>query len=168
MGIRARLCALAIGVATIAGANAAGAQRKEIAYLNAVMQFRAFVVRDTTRFDACSVYNAVGRPADFPAGFDRSVLPLLDRTVNPCGADSTRVAVRWPPRFVRVERVVVAPEANGPHVVLAVRKYEYSYREAFRVNPVGTRANVSEVRTYGILQSLPIPPNRRVPNLSPE
>jgi hypothetical protein len=144
------------------------AQRKEIAVLNAVIKYRAFIVRDSTPFDACSVYNAVGRPADFPAGFDRIVLPLLDRVVNPCGADSSRVAVRWPPRFVRVESVSVAPGSDQPGVVLAIRKYEYTYHEAFRVRSVGTSTEVSEVRTYGILQSLPVPPSRRLPNLSPE
>lgn len=162
------VAALLLAVASVAGATTAHAQRKEIALLTAVMKYRAFVARDSTPFDACSVYNAVGRPADFPAGFDRIVLPLLDRVVNPCGGDSLRAAVRWPPRFVRVESVTAAPASGQPAVVLAVRKYEYSYREAFRVRSVGSSTEVAEVRTYGILQSLPVPPGRRLPNISPE
>jgi hypothetical protein len=160
--------AILVALTMLLGATNASAQRKEIALLNAVMKYRAFIVHDSTPFDACSVYNAVGRPTDFPAGFDRTVLPLLDRVENPCGADSARVAVRWPPLFVRVESVTAAPSGGQPSVVLAVRKYEYTYREGFRVRAVGATTEVVEVRTYGILQSLPVPPGRRLPNLSPE
>lgn len=128
--------------------------------LNAVMKFRAAVIHDSTSFDACTVYNAVGRPVDFPAGFDRIVLPLLDRTAEPCAQDSARAANRWPRRFVRVESVTPGA-TGGPTVVLLVTKYEYQYREAYLLRPVDSHREVAEVRTYGIVQYHPAPPGRR-------
>ncbi|HET7230752.1 MAG TPA: hypothetical protein VFJ16_12160 [Longimicrobium sp.] len=136
-------------------------QPLKVAEINAVMSHRAYLIGDTTRFDACSVFRALGSPATFPAGVDSVLTLLLDRTVEPCaGGDSTRVAVRWPPRFVRVDSI------STGRAVLTVRKGDYSYREAYvlRAQKYGDRvsATVQEVRTYGFLHARLVPPGRRL------
>jgi hypothetical protein len=140
-------------------------ERVYVAEINAVMFHRAHLLGDTTRFDACSVFEKVGSPATFPAGIDPVLTPVLDRTVEPCaGGDSTRVMVRWPPRFVRVDSV------SAGRVVLTVRKGDYSYREAYLLRPQqnGERvsATILEVRTYGFVHGRLVPP-RRPPSPSP-
>ena len=156
------LLALAMG-----STPARAQQTKEAALVNAVLDHRAHWLGDSTRFDACSVYNALGRPANFPAGLDTSLVRLLDRVREPCANDSARVVVRWPRRFVSVESV----SSGGPRVILRVVKGEYSWRETYtlRTWPNAARRGVSvaEVRTWGLLQSHPVPPGRRNPSFTP-
>lgn len=143
-------------------------QPKDAALVNAVLDYRAHWAGDSTRVDACSAYNALGRPANFPAGIDTSLLRLLDRVREPCAADSARVALRWPRRFVTVESV----QSGVPRVVLRIVKGEYSWRETYtlRTWPNGggrPGVSVTEVRTWGLLQSHPVPPRRRMPAPTP-
>src|SRR4051812_24315717 len=107
----------------VLGAAPATAQSGEVRALNAVLRHRAYLLGDSTRFDACSVYNALGRPANFPSGIDPTLVRLLDRTSDPCRRDSSSVAVHWPPYLVRVDSLAPA------RAVLTVVKGEYSFRE---------------------------------------
>ena len=150
----------------------AGAQQsKNLAIVNAVLDHRAHWVGDSTHVDACSVYEALGRPANFPAGINSNLIPLLDRTRDPCAADSARVAVRWPPRYVRMDTLQATGSA-GPYVALTIVKGEYRYRERYTIRTWqsgGTvEAGVREVRTYGLLRAHLVPPQRRMPQVSPE
>jgi hypothetical protein len=159
-------CAFIALFASLAlGWTEAGAQGKEIAMVNAVLGHRAFVVGDTTPVDACSVYEALGRPASFPRGIQPSLLRFLDRTTDPCAADSTRAASRWPRRFVRIESISARSGADAT-VRVVVTRHEYRYRETYTLRVRGSAADVAEVRTWGIVQSLPIPPGRRLPDLA--
>ena len=167
---------LMLGLAAVpAGAQ----QSKNVAIVNAVLGHRAHWIGDSTRVDACSVYEALGRPLDFPAGINPDLVPLLDRTRDPCAGDSTRVAVRRPGRFVRFSRV----QANGnaaPYVELQITKSPYSYQERYTLHTWESGGSilvrVDEVRTYFLLQEqethvypqrvIPIaPPQRRKPDV---
>jgi hypothetical protein len=155
----------------LAAVPAGAQQAKNVAIVNAVLDHRAHWVGDSTRVDACSVYEALGRPANFPAGINPNLIPLLDRTRDPCAADSARVTVRWPPRFVRMD-TLQANGSAGPYVALTIVKGEYRYREHYTLRTWqsgGTiGAGVREVRTYGLLQAHLVPPRRRMPNVSPK
>jgi hypothetical protein len=161
----------AAGLVALMAAMPAHAQEpKGLAVVNAVLAHRAHWVGDRTPVDACSVYEALGRPASFPAGIDSALVSLLDRTIQPCTADSTRAAVRWPPRFVRVDTLQVSGSA-APRVVLTIVKGEYRYREQYTLrtwqSAGSVQAGVREVRTYGLLQALPVPRGRRIPTIPP-
>lgn len=70
--------------------------------INAVMDFRLNWVRDSTKFDACSIYRNVGRPAVFPAGMRDPFLVALDQTTrDPCAGAT------WPVDRNREVRVLV-------------------------------------------------------------
>lgn len=131
--------------------------------MSAVLDFRVHWMGDSTCVDGCSVYNALGRPANFPAGLYTSLVRLLDRVREPCANDPARVAARWPRNFISVESV----SGRIPRVDLRIVKGEYSFRETYslRTWPNAERpgASVSEVRTWGLLQSHPVPPGRGMP-----
>lgn len=147
-------------VCTVAAAPLYAQQNAGLASINAVLHHRADLVGDTTPFDACSTYRALGRPTSFPAGIDPRLTRLLDRVADdPCAGDSSRVMSRWPPRFVQIDSVVPG------RVMLTVRKGDYSYREAYtlRTEQNGERvsAAVEEVRVYGFVHAHLVPPSRR-------
>lgn len=138
--------------------------------LNTLLDFRAHWVGDSTRFDACSVHHALGRPADFPAGLLPSVLPLLDRTSQPCAEDARRTRVQRPASYVRVDSIAVSGDSTA-RVHIAVRKQsEQRYFETYDLGglnrglPLGW---VREVRVWGISRVYAVPPGRNPPN-SPE
>lgn len=154
-----RRCAVAASILVLSTAPLTAQPSNETRVLNAVMRHRAYVTGDSTRFDACSVYNALGRPTNFPAGIDPGLAPLLDRTKDPCTRKSSSVTVRCPPYMVRVDSLMTG------RAVLRIVKGEYSFREAYTLR----HEEVREVRTFGITQSYLVPPRRRglPPNLSP-
>lgn len=160
---------LMVGLAAVP----AGAQEpKNMAIVNAVLDHRANWIGDSTRVDACSVYEALGRPDDFPAGIRPDLLRLLDRTRDPCADDTTRIAVRRPQRFVRLDTLQAGGGAT-PYVALTIEKGPYSYRERYTLEAEergGTfLAWVRDVRTYFLLQEQEthVEPERVIPVLPP-
>ena len=165
---RAAILLTALLAVGLLPARGSGQTSGPLALVNAVMRHRAMIVGDSTRFDACSVYTAVGRPADFPAGIDPSVVRLLDRTTTPCAGDPARVSVARPRYFVRVDTVAPGTGA-APRVTLTVTRGEYRYRESYTLRKgdgPGLPPTIQEVRTWGFVQSVPLPPGRRLPNLN--
>lgn len=129
--------------------------------LNTVMDFRVHWVGDSTRVDACSAYRALGNADDFAAGFLPSVLPLLDRTSEPCAEDPSRVSNQRPLTYVRVDSVVVNGDSTA-RVHLTVRKQtEQRYFETYEVGglnrgpPLGW---VREVRVWGVTRDYLVRP----------
>lgn len=135
------------------------------AAINAVIAFRTEWLGDATRFDGCSVYTALGRPADFPAGIGESVRPALDRTTQPCASDSTRVVSSWPLNFVQVDSISLRGDSTA-RVFLSVRKQtENVHFETYEVKGLaGPTAYVHTMTVWGIMRDYRVPPGRRPGN----
>ena len=153
-------------LALICAAAPAVAQRgtaPSVAAMNAVMDYRARWVGDSTVFDGCSVYAALGRPAAFPAGINPQLVRLLDRTRDPCAADPGRALSRYPRHVVRVDSLAVMD--STVRVDLTVQKGERKYRERYLVGALSTGGWVREMRTWGVVREYPVRPRR--PSASP-
>lgn len=126
----------------------------QTAAVNTVMDFRLNWVGDSTPFNACSAYQAVGRPADFPAGILPGLRRGLDRPGNaPCEGRTPGTPGAWRPEVV-VDSVSVRGETAIVYVT--VRKDEISYREDYSlVNPSSGRWGMNEVRTWGAVREYP-------------
>ncbi|HWK90382.1 MAG TPA: hypothetical protein VNP72_10310 [Longimicrobium sp.] len=78
------LAVLALLLPAVPAATQERAPTPGEAAVNAVLSHRAQWLHDATPFNACRVYEALGRPADFPAGIRPAHRRLLSRTDNPC------------------------------------------------------------------------------------
>jgi hypothetical protein len=103
--MRSGLAACSLLVLAVLPAHAQEQQRPAPGFvaINTVMDFRAHWVGDSTRFDACSIYEALGTPENFTEAILPSVLPLLDRTREPCADDASRASEQRPLNYVRVD-----------------------------------------------------------------
>lgn len=64
------------------------------------MQFRHYWMRDSTPFDACSIYEVPNRPADFPNGIESPQRDLLDWATDPCTpVETPSSSMGWPQRI---------------------------------------------------------------------
>lgn len=145
-------------LALLVGAGLSDAQtRRENAAIraaDAVIGFRRTVMADTLKFDACSVFSATGRPADFPAGIGPANLPALDRRgPNPCG--TPELPARLPYR-VYVDSLALTDSVG--HVYLTVRRGELVHRETFLLPRIPGGWGVREARIWGAIQVVPPPP----------
>jgi len=124
------------------------------AAVDAVIGFRRTVMADTLRFDACSVFTATGRLADFPAGIGPANLPVLDRQgPRPCDT------AEMPARFVhRVYVDSLALSDSVGFVYLTIRRGESMHRETFTLPYVRGGWGVREARIWGAFQFIPPPP----------
>lgn len=151
------------GLALPAGgtAQAPAPRGTAVAALNTVMDFRSGWMEDSTRFDGCSVYRALGSPADFPSGILEPVRPLLDRTSDPCAADPTRVLERRPLTYVRVDSISTSGD-SAARVHLSVRKGdERTYFETYELTalaPERPLGAVREVRIWGVAREYLVRP----------
>jgi hypothetical protein len=128
------LASAVTGCSSLPGPSAAPRAADALSLIGDVMMLRVSAMGDTLPYDACSVFEAVGRPADFPAGLLPGVVPLLDRAgPDPCSAESPRVGARFP-RVVRVDSVRIGRTSAAVH--LAVMRGEWRYRETFLFNPL--------------------------------
>jgi hypothetical protein len=122
------------------------------------MYFRRSALEDSLPFDACSVYEQSGRPAQFPTGVLPGLRALLDRPgADPCGVPKPSAGSRYE-RIVRVLSVQMADSAAQVH--LNVRRGEWTYTEVYyltaRVDD-GAWA-FREVRMYPPVHTTPPPP----------
>lgn len=132
--------------------------------INAVMDFRLSWAGDSTKFDACSVFTALDRPTDFPNGILAPFHRLLDRTTEPCADDASRAASQYPTYVVKVDSLSLADSTGA--VLLTVRKHEHRYFEHYELTAVDRErpmAGVRQVRTWGMVQFLPVRPQRQRP-----
>lgn len=123
------------------------------------MYFRRSALGDSLPFDACSVYEQGGHPADFPAGVLPGLRTLLDRPVaDPCGVPKPSAGSRYE-RIVRVLSVERAD--SGAQVHLSVRRGEWTYTEVYHLSlrPDDGAWALREVRMYPPIQTLPPPPH---------
>lgn len=128
----------------------------ELAAVNTVLDWRLNWLGDATPFNACAVYEAAGRPANFPAGIQPGLVRGLDRTSDPCAG---RVPAQ--PGALRREVVVDSIVVNGQSatVYVTVSKGEMSYHECYSlVNPSPQLWGLAEVRSSGALREYPARP----------
>jgi hypothetical protein len=127
--------------------------------VNRVLEYRAFWVGDSTRVDACSLFQSLGQPTGFPAGINPQVAFLLDRASEPCADDPQRAARSWPRAVVRVDSVTAGDSVV--RVRLTVMKGENVYREAYSVGALDRGGWIREVTVTGLMREYLIPPGRR-------
>jgi hypothetical protein len=159
-GLMLLACAVT-GCSSLPGPRAAPRTADALSLIGDVMMLRAGALGDTLSYDACSVFEAAGRPADFPAGLLPGVVPLLDRAgPDPCSAESPQAGARFP-RVVRVDSVRIARASAAVH--LSVMRGEWRYREIFLFDPLpaGRGWGFREVRITHPLRIVAPPP--RVP-----
>lgn len=146
-------CALIATLAASIWSNEADAQTSfasdPVAVLNAVMRYRMFWLGDSTKFDTCAAFEAVGKPPDFPKGIDKLFLSMLDADVSQCGRPaSERVRIRG----ARVVVDVVAAMPAIGELRLSVRRGEYGHTEKYSLvrNPLVPKGfDVERVTIWG-------------------
>lgn len=144
------------GVTAFAAVLAGQTGNVKLAAVNEVVAFRVNWMTDSTPFNACSIYEAADRPADFPAGISEPLRQVLDCGAAPCESRSGGVPGAWNPEVV-VDSVVVRGEAAA--VFVTVRKGEISYFEQYSlVSGAGGRWSTQEVRIWGAMREYPARP----------
>lgn len=121
-----------------------------------VMEYRLYWMGDSTQFNACRVYEHIGRPANFPAVLSVAARRLLDRPADPCGKGEL------PPRRVAIHSVTVGDSVA--RVSVFVLKGEKRHREDFRLR--GGRSGPWEVEEVTLSRHMyfsPPPPAARPP-----
>lgn len=120
--------------------------------VDAAIAYRLAWLGDSTRFDACSVYDVTGRPRGFPAGLTSSTR-LLGRASEACPHGRVSPSAQQAPRVVIVDTVVVSDETA--RVSLTVRRGEYTHRERFemRMRAASGTWGVDRVTLWGAVQS---------------
>jgi hypothetical protein len=152
-----------VGMFLVAAESAAQDCGTKIGAANAAMSFRVNWMGDSTLFNACSVYQAADRPANFPEGISPPLQRVLDRGgAPPCEGRSPGVPGAWTPQVV-VDSVVIAGDSAA--VFATVRKGEISYFEQYMlVAGENGRWSAREVRIWGAMREYPVPPGvRQIP-----
>jgi hypothetical protein len=105
-------------------------------------------VRDTTAFDACSLYDAAGRPATFPAGIAPRFEHLIQGSASGCGSAAGQVR---PTPSANLLLVVIDSmrlgEAQG-RVWATIHRGDAVHREDY-VLARRRRWGVTEMRMWG-------------------
>lgn len=131
--------------------------------VNTVLDFRINWVGDFTKFDACSIFEAVGKPADFPRGVLSPFLRALDSAAPDCGNPRSEES---PASGSRVVVDSIAIHAESATTYITVHKGEQVYREDYHLvnRTPGAPWGLREVRTWGATRaypSQPSPPEQR-------
>ncbi|MDB4952219.1 MAG: TonB-dependent receptor [Gemmatimonadetes bacterium] len=134
-----------IGAQTQTGAATAAA-----AVLSEAMAYRSVWMGDSTRFDACSVFNALGRPAGFPEGISPNVRGLLDRASDPCPPAATFRAAA--DREVRVDDVAVSDTTATLRAT--VRIGDKFHHERYGLQRSASGWHVREVAVSGAMSAV--------------
>lgn len=133
----------------------------KIEAVNTVLDFRLNWVGDPTKFSACSVFDAVGRPADFPRGVLPPLLRGFDSTTPNCTARHPEASSASRPR-VAVDSVTL--QDNSATAYVTVHKGEQVYREDYYLinRTPGVRWGLREVRVWGATRVYPShPPSQK-------
>jgi hypothetical protein len=127
--------------------------RDALTAIGEAMFFRGRTLGDSLPFDACSVFEQSGRPADYLEGILPGLRSLLDRQGDdPCAAPFPAADQRFVHR-VRVDSVIV--EDSAARVRLHVRRGEWSHDETYYLSRTGDGWALREVRMYPGVQTLP-------------
>jgi hypothetical protein len=155
-------------MATNAGAQAASSRKIPTRLLAAALEYRWITAGGGIPLDACSVYQAMATPGDYPNAFSRSVREQFDRPVSrPCGpVHEDTVAIRMdsvspPVMGVRVRDWIRVDSAvrhdSTARVFLSVKRagdaYHHEEIDAVR-GPMDERWRVLQIRIWGLLYAV--------------
>lgn len=144
-----------LGFAAMLFSTAVAGQRAtdppRIAAVNTVIDYRVVWMEDTTRFDACMVYEAMGRPENLLAVLTRSARRVVTPGTEPCSG-APRPAPQTPTRIVRVDSVALGDTLG--RVFVTVWKGEKRVFETYHLNPIsgGSQWGVRNVIQWGALR----------------
>jgi hypothetical protein len=135
----------------------------EMALIQSVMGHRLAWQMDSTLFDACQVFEAVGSPADFPVGLEPWGDRLLDRPQDPCGAVPPDRQDHVP--YGKIEIYEVSFSGDSARVVIGVVRRDRAHFEEFILSGSSSsgRWGVDKMEMNNYLEYTPIrreiPPN---------
>lgn len=95
--------------------------------ISTVINFRHYIMGDSLPFDTCSVYEALGRPTNFPEGLDDQARGLLSDMR--CAEDAATPDRQDRYHVVTVDSIRIIE--GSPRIHLSVSRGHYIYREEF-------------------------------------
>jgi hypothetical protein len=141
------ICALSIG-AILAISMSAFAQEGPdtiaIELLRTVMPHRLMWLRDSTLYNACQIYEKLGRPENLAERLGPHGGPLLNRQGDPCAGPR--------PRGSAINLSSITVEDSIARVVLYVIRGEFGHEEEYTLRtppPGGPSWAIEEVRLSG-------------------
>lgn len=149
------------GIAALLQGTSASAQSTldsaKIAAVNTVIDYRVTWMEDSTPFDACSVYEGMGKPANFPSVLARPARRVVATGAEPC-AGASGAAVQRPSRVVRVDSVALGDTLGTVRVT--VNKGEKRIIETYTLRRFSNRSGwgVRAVTLTGALRVYASPP----------
>jgi hypothetical protein len=156
-----RTLTLAVGllasVSPMRGNAQATAPSPQAAVIRSVLLHRAIWMRDSTKFDACSVQRALPSPSDFPASIELRLRRLLTATDSPCAvpqpdpADTIPRRPRWGD-VVRIDSLSIADTTATAFLHVVHGEYHHSERYTLGRKRGEGVWWVSEVRQGGFEQ----------------
>lgn len=111
--------------------------------------YRRDWIADTTRFDACRVFMALGRPERFPAQLSRPVQALLGPLDPSCGEDRNPPSVGRLRRVVLLDSIVVNDSTASAY--LDIRRGEYLHHETYQLRALGP-AQLGRRQDWGLVR----------------
>ncbi len=151
------LCCAALAIGSVGvHAQRPAQQRVPAVVLDAVIRYRRAWLADSTRFDACSVWEWTGGGA-VSAGVANPARVLLVPEGNGCARGRVSMAAQAARHVVVVDSAAVSDSVA--RVTVTVRHGEYTHRETFSLVPHrgGTAWGVRDVKLWGAIQSSPPP-----------
>jgi hypothetical protein len=145
--IRSALLCLAATLCSTAVIAQAATNRGKIAAVNTVLDYRVVWMEDSTPFDPCTVYEAMGRPSNLGAALTRSAQRVVVAGAAPCSGAAQR-----PSRIVRVDSVTLGDTLG--RVFVTVWKGEKRLFETYNLRPIsgGSAWGVRNVTQWGALR----------------
>jgi hypothetical protein len=151
------LCCISLALGA-AGVHAQSSTQKRVpaAVLDAVIRYRRAWLADSTRFDACSVWEWTGGGTNLSPGGADPARVLLVPEGNGCVRGRVSTVAQAARRVVVVDSAAVDSVAR---VTVTVRHGEYTHRETFSLVPhrAGATWGVRDVKLWGAIQSSPPP-----------
>jgi hypothetical protein len=143
------------GIAALLQGTSASAQSTsgsaKIAAVNTVIDYRVTWMEDSTPFDACSVYEGMGKPANFSSVLARLARRVVALGAEPC-AGASGAAVQRPSRVVRVDSVALGDTLGTVRVTVSKGEKRIIETYTLRRLPNRSRWGVREVTLSGALR----------------
>lgn len=120
--------------------------------LGAVYQYRMRWLGDSTLFETCSVFRALGPSLPSPHGVDPDLQRIIDRPESMCDSSSASTPTRSR-NVVQVRSVTTADSVA--HVALTVGRGEYFHNETYELRRRGRGWAIRGVVLSGSIQISP-------------
>lgn len=144
------LAITALGLSAVHVSAQGSTATPKVAALNAVLDYRFNWMRDTTAFDACSVYRVVGSPEQVASGLLPAFRERFAASARPCDDGATVD----PRREMRVLVDSLSLTDTTARVYLTVRRGEQTVQEEYQlVNPTPLRWGVDRIVLSGNIRN---------------